>query len=58
MWGTVENLAQKRDFLAGGCINMPAGEVYPCEVFIAFGGPQGHVDRLTNLRPIDKSACW
>ena len=27
-------------------------------VFIAFGGPQCHADRLANLRPIGKSACF
>ena len=50
MRGAVENLAQKRDILAGGCINIPAGEVCPGEVFITFGGAQRHVDRLPNLR--------
>jgi hypothetical protein len=51
MWGTVENLAasssQTRDVPAGGCIYIATGEVRPREVFITFGGPQGHDDRLT-----------
>ena len=49
-WGTVENLAlgysQLRELPAVGCIHMPEGDVCPGEVFIAFGGPQGHADRL------------
>jgi hypothetical protein len=53
LWGTVENLAsscsQTRDVPAGGCIYLARGEVCRSEVFITFGGPQGHVDRLTNL---------
>jgi hypothetical protein len=48
MWGTVENLAQNRDLPASGCIHIAAGEVYPSEVFIAFGGPQGHDDRMAS----------
>jgi hypothetical protein len=50
MWGTVENLAlgysQLRGLPAVGCIHIPEGDVCPGEVFIAFGGPQGHADRL------------
>ncbi len=47
MWGTVENLAPtSRDLAAGRCINILSGEVCPGEVFIIFGGPQGHADRL------------
>jgi hypothetical protein len=52
MWGTVENLAssssQTRDVPAGGCIYMLAREVCPGEVFIAFGGSQGHGDRMAS----------
>jgi hypothetical protein len=48
--GTVENLAlgscQPRDLPAVGRIHILAGEVCAGEVFIAFGGPQGHDDRL------------
>ena len=59
-WGTVENLAlgssQLRDLPAVGCIHIPEGEVCTGDVFITFGGPQGHADRLANLRPIGKSA--
>jgi len=55
MWGTVENLAssssQTRDVPAGGCIYISREGVRPGEVFITFGGPQGHADRLANLRP-------
>ncbi len=47
LWGTVENLAPtSRDLAAGRCINILSGEVRPGEVFIIFGGPQGHADRL------------
>ncbi len=47
VWGTVENLAPtSRDLAAGRCINILSGEVRPGEVFIIFGGPQGHADRL------------
>jgi hypothetical protein len=50
LWGTVENLApsssQTRAMPAGGCIYISRGGVCPGEVFITFGGPQGHADRL------------
>jgi len=49
MWGTVENLASSsRALAAGRCINILSGEVCPGEVFIAFGGPQGHDDRMAS----------
>jgi hypothetical protein len=57
----IENLAldssQPRDVPAAVCIHIPGGEVCRGGVFIAFGGPQGHADRLSNPRPIGKSAC-
>jgi hypothetical protein len=47
MWGTVENFSPTcRDLAAGRCINILSGEVRHGEVFIIFGGPQGHADRL------------
>jgi len=49
MWGTVENLAPtSRDLAAGRCINILSGEVCPGVVFITFGGPQGHDDRMAS----------
>jgi hypothetical protein len=49
LWGTVENLAStSRDLAAGRCINIWSGEVCPGEVFITFGGPQGHDDRMAS----------
>ena len=64
-WGTVENLAlgssQPRDVPAVGCIHIPSGEVCAGGAFIAFGGPQGHDDRLARgalwVRPIGR-ALW
>src|ERR1700723_4594661 len=48
-WGTVENLAPSScDVAAGPCINTLSKEVRPGEVFITFGGPQGHDDRMAS----------
>jgi hypothetical protein len=60
LWGTVENLAPPNppacDAAAATRIKSSAGELRRREVFITFGGPQGHADRLANLRRIGKSA--
>jgi hypothetical protein len=56
MWGTVENVAssssQTRDVPAGGCIYISREGVCPGDVFITFGGPQGHADRLITCAPV------
>jgi hypothetical protein len=61
LWGTVENLAasssQTRDEAEDSCINIRKGEVYRDEVFITFGGPQGHDDRMASWGRLAKSAC-
>jgi peptidyl-prolyl cis-trans isomerase SurA len=47
--GTVENLAPSScDVAAGPCITTVSEEVRPGEVFITFGGPQGHDDRMAS----------
>jgi hypothetical protein len=46
MWGTVENrLCSAGDLVAGSFPKLPA-KPRRARVFIAFGGPQGHDDRL------------
>src|SRR5580692_7908893 len=50
LWGRVENrskVGRTPWSAAGPLASLP-------QVFIAFGGPQGHADRLPNLRPIGK----
>jgi hypothetical protein len=51
VWGMVENLAssslQTRAVPASRCIHIPRAGVCPGRVFITFGGPQSHVDRLS-----------
>jgi hypothetical protein len=53
LWGTVEDLRSRADPLVRG---WPAGQPFRGSskapgpaVFITFGGPQGHADRLANL---------